>query len=116
MLGANLLAAPVVEAGARQRQVYLPRGPAGWYEFDGEAWHAAGETVTLAPPLERLPLLVPEGAILPLTDEAEDFSRLHDEPSRCLRLFPAKGEAGRASSSTRMTASASVTARVAPLN
>jgi alpha-glucosidase len=96
MLGANLLAAPVVEAGARQRQVYLPRGPAGWYEFDSEAWHAAGETVTLAAPLERLPLLVPEGAILPLTDEAEDFSRLHDEPSRCLRLFPAKGE-GRSS-------------------
>jgi alpha-glucosidase len=96
MLGPNLLAAPVLAAGARQRQGYLPRGPAGWYEFEGEAWHAAGQTVTLAAPLERLPLLVPEGAILPLTDEAEDFSRLHDEPSRCLRLFPAKGE-GRSS-------------------
>jgi alpha-glucosidase len=88
MLGPNLLAAPVVEEGARQRQISLPRGPAGWYEFYGETWHAAGKAVSLAAPLERLPLLVPEGAILPLTAEARDFSRLHDEPSRCVRLFP----------------------------
>lgn len=91
MVGPNLLAAPVVEQGARQRLVYLPRGPAGWYEFSGEAWHASGQVVTLAAPLESLPLLVPEGTMLPLTAEATDFARLHDEPSRCVRVFPAKG-------------------------
>lgn len=65
--------------------MYLPLGPAAWYDFySGEA-HAPGATVTLAAPLERLPLLVAAGGMLPLTDEAEDFSRLHDEPSRCLR-------------------------------
>jgi alpha-glucosidase len=90
MLGASLLAAPVVEKGARERQVYLPRGPSGWYAFDDESWHPAGASVTLPAPLERLPLLVPEGAMLPLTHEAADFSRLHDEPSRCLRVFPHK--------------------------
>ncbi|HTS91274.1 MAG TPA: glycoside hydrolase family 31 protein [Stellaceae bacterium] len=91
MLGPNLLGAPVVEEGARERRVYLPRGPTGWYDFASEAWYRSGETVTLAAPLERLPLLVPEGAILPLTAEPVDFSRLHDEPSRCMRIFPAKG-------------------------
>jgi alpha-glucosidase len=96
MLGPNLLAAPVVEEGARQRLVHLPRGPQGWYEFNGEAWHPSGEAVTLAAPLESLPLLVPEGGILPLTAEAADFGRLHDEPSRCVRVFPAK-RAGRSS-------------------
>jgi alpha-glucosidase len=96
MLGPNLLAAPVVEEGVRQRQAYLPRGPAGWYDFYGEDWHAAGRPVLLAAPLERLPLLVPEGAILPLTDKAQDFSRLHDEPSRCARIFPGR-EAGESS-------------------
>jgi len=90
MVGPSLLAAPVVEEGARERRVYLPRGPAGWYDFASEARHASGGTVALPAPLETLPLLVPEGAILPLTAEAMDFSRLHDEPSRCLRIFPAK--------------------------
>jgi alpha-glucosidase len=90
MVGQELLAAPVVEKGARQRQLYLPRGPAGWYDFYGETWFPAGETVVLAAPLERLPLLVREGAILPLTAEAHDFSRLHDEPSRCVRIFPGR--------------------------
>ena len=28
---------------------------------------------------------------MPLTAEARDFSRLHDEPSRCVRIFPACG-------------------------
>ena len=36
-------------------------------------------------------LLAPAGAIIPMTDEPADFSRLHDEPSRCLRLFPGPG-------------------------
>ena len=91
MLGPNILAAPVVEEDARERRVYLPRGPAGWYDFASDAWHASAKTVTLPSPLESVPLLAPEGAILPLTAEAADFSRLHDEPSRCVRLFPFKG-------------------------
>jgi alpha-glucosidase len=90
MLGPYLLAAPVVVEGARQRQVYLPHGPAGWYDFYGETWHEAGLVVPVAAPLEHLPLLVPEGAILPLTAEALDFSRLHDELTRCVRIFPGK--------------------------
>jgi alpha-glucosidase len=92
MLGPNLLAAPVVEEGARQRLVYMPHGPAAWYDFYGEAMLEAGTRALLAAPLERLPLLVPAGGILPLTAEADDFSRLHDEPSRCVRLFPVPGE------------------------
>jgi alpha-glucosidase len=96
MLGPFLLAAPVVEEGARQRRVYLPAGPEGWYDFYAETWHQAGETALLAAPLERLPLLVPAGAILPLTGEACDFARLQDEPSRCIRIFPGR-ESGQSS-------------------
>jgi alpha-glucosidase len=94
MLGPLLLAAPVVEDRARQREVYLPVGSAGWYDFYAETWHAAGQTILLAAPIEQLPLLVPAGAILPLTAEARDFSRLHDEPSRCVRIFPGRESGG----------------------
>ncbi len=90
MLGPNLMAVPVTEASARSVQVYLPAGPECWFDFwSGEAL-AAGTIVELAAPLDRLPLLLPAGAILPMTG-TEDTSRLHDEPSRCLRLFPGPG-------------------------
>jgi alpha-glucosidase len=94
MVGPGLLAAPVVEPGARARTAYLPVGPECWFDFWTGERLAAGAPTTLAAPLDRLPLAAPAGAIVPMTDEPADFSRLHDEPSRCLRLFPGDG-AGR---------------------
>jgi len=43
-------------------------------------------------PLERIPVFCPAGAMVPMTD-SDDFSRLTDEPSRSLRIFPAPGDA-----------------------
>ncbi len=92
MLGPFLLAAPVVAPHERTRKLYLPRGPAHWFDFwSEELFEAGGETI-LAAPLDRLPLVVPEGAILSVTDAGDDFSRLHDEPSRALRIFPGPTE------------------------
>jgi alpha-glucosidase len=90
MLGPFLLAAPVVEEGERSRDVYLPAGPECWFDFWSGERLPAGQFATLAAPLDRLPLVVAAGGILPMTD-SQDFSRLHDEPSRCLRLFPGHG-------------------------
>ena len=62
--GDDLLVAPVTREGATAWPVYLPAGR--WYDFwTGEAHEGSGG-VTLAAPLERLPLLVRAGAILPL--------------------------------------------------
>ncbi|GGF32427.1 alpha-glucosidase [Aliidongia dinghuensis] len=91
MVGPHLLAAPVVEPGARSRAVYLPAGPECWFDFWSGERLPAGAEALLAAPLDRLPLVAPAGAIIPMTDEPADFSRLHDEPSRCLRLFPGPG-------------------------
>jgi alpha-glucosidase (family GH31 glycosyl hydrolase) len=78
----------VVSPRERARRVYLPKGPARWFDFWTEEVFDAGIETTLAAPLDRLPLVVAEGAILPMTDAGDDFSRLHDEPTRAVRIFP----------------------------
>jgi len=85
--GPNLLVASVVEPGARERAVYLPVGPADWMDFWTGARHRAGTTIVAEAPLTHIPLFVPAGGILPMTDTS-DMSRRHDEPSRALRVFP----------------------------
>lgn len=62
--GDDLLVAPVTREGATAWPVYLPRG--GWFDFWTGERHQGPRGVTLAAPLERLPLLVRAGAILPL--------------------------------------------------
>jgi alpha-glucosidase len=68
-------------------QVYLPTGPDIWYDFHSLEVFRAGETISVAAPLNRLPLLAPAGAIIPMTDccEPADFAKAHDEPSRHVR-------------------------------
>jgi alpha-glucosidase len=62
LLGDALLAAPVGYPGQTWRRVYLPGGP--WYDFWTGERHS-GE-VSVAAPLERMPLFVRAGAVLPL--------------------------------------------------
>ena len=90
MLGPSLLVASVVEPGARERRVYLPKGPSAWIDFWSTRSYAAGRDVVVPAPLGRIPLFVPAGAMIPLTD-TNDFGELHDERSRQLRVFPPKG-------------------------
>jgi alpha-glucosidase len=85
MLGPGLLVASVVEPRQRRRRVYLPKGPRGWIDFWSGERHPAGGVAEVDAPLERIPLLVPDDTIIPVTDTV-DFSRLHDEPSRQLRV------------------------------
>jgi alpha-glucosidase len=90
MLGPNLLVASVVEPGQRERPVYLPRGPTDWVDFWTGKHVVAGRAHIASAPLERIPLFVPAGAMIPTTDTA-DMTRLHDEASRALRIFPGRG-------------------------
>jgi alpha-glucosidase len=71
--------------------VYLPAGPAEWLDFWTGQRVAAGREIVAPAPLERIPLYVPAGAVIPTTDTT-DMKHLHDEPSRALRIFPAGGE------------------------
>ena len=65
LLGDALLVAPVVERGARSRTLPLPaRRWADWWT--GEVHEGGGGEVTLAAPMDRLPLLLGEGGIVPM--------------------------------------------------
>ena len=90
LVGPNLLVAPVFEPGATTRTLRLPRDAAtpGWRCYHTGTWYPGGATITVDAPLDRLPLFVRAGAVLPTTD-ATDGARRTDEPSRALRLFPA---------------------------
>jgi alpha-D-xyloside xylohydrolase len=86
MFGPALLVSPVLEAGATSRRVYLPKG-AGWYDFWTGTKLEGGRTIEAAAPLERLPLYVRAGSILPLGPEEQYADEQPNGPLE-LRLFP----------------------------
>jgi len=63
MLGAALLAAPVVEPGASVRGVHLP--PGAWYDYWSGGVLEGGRVYDVAAPLETLPLYVRAGSVIP---------------------------------------------------
>ena len=61
MFGRQYMAAPVLEAGARNRTVYFPQGAAWVHYFTGETF-AGGASATVDAPLEHFPLFEKVGA------------------------------------------------------
>lgn len=66
MFGPSLLVAPVCVYGARQRSVYLPDEGMPWYDFYTGRAVPGGGTVCADAPLERIPLFVRSGSIIPV--------------------------------------------------
>ena len=70
LFGKAFLVAPVYQFKARSRPVYLPAG-ADWYDFHTGERQAGGQKVDAAAPLERMPLYVRAGSIVPLGPEIQ---------------------------------------------
>jgi alpha-glucosidase (family GH31 glycosyl hydrolase) len=89
LYGSELLVAPILEAGARARTVYLPTGQ--WVELrhPGERL-AGGRVVTVEAPLDTIPVFAREGAILPRGDILQTNTRWTPNwtPSLRIELFP----------------------------
>ena len=60
LLGEDLLVAPVISEGAREREVYLPSG-ADWRDAWTGQPHAGGQWLTAPAPLETIPVYVRDG-------------------------------------------------------
>ena len=68
MFGDALLVKPVTHSlkdGGGKTAVTLPEG--GWYDLFSEEYYSGGRTLTLDTPLDRFPVLVRAGSILPLS-------------------------------------------------
>jgi alpha-D-xyloside xylohydrolase len=70
MFGPAILVNPVTEEGATRRPVYLPAA-SGWYDFWSGEKLAGGRRIIAEAPLDRIPLYVRAGSILPLGPEVE---------------------------------------------
>ena len=71
MFGPELLVSPVMEAGARQRRLYLPAG-AGWKNaFTGETFDG-GRWITVPAPLDVIPVMI----------------RVREDPAQTLSILP----------------------------
>ena len=65
MFGKAFLIAPITEAGATQRDVYLPKS-ADWFDFWTGKRIKGGQTIKAEAPLNKIPLFIKAGSIVPM--------------------------------------------------
>ena len=82
MLGSALLVAPVVQAGATTRSLYLPALPdgLGWIDFHSRQRFSAGQCHTVPADVHQLPLFVVQGSAIPVATPMAGSVPRHDDP------------------------------------
>lgn len=66
MFGPDILVKPITEAGCRETAVYLPAGAKWTNAWTGQTYDG-GQTLTVAAPIEQIPLFTRDGFNLPVT-------------------------------------------------
>jgi alpha-glucosidase len=67
MFGDTMLMAPVVEEGATERDVYLPKGST-WVDFWTNETYEGGQWMTADAPIDHLPIYVQKDSIVPMRE------------------------------------------------
>jgi alpha-glucosidase len=71
MFGSNILVAPVLYEGEREKLVYLPEG--SWYNYFTHEKFSGGRFYTMEVPLEETLVFVKEGSIIPIHEEFYNY-------------------------------------------
>ena len=66
MFGPSLLVAPVLQPGVKDWPVYAPATPGEWFDWWTEKKVRGGMTTAMDAPLDKIPLLVKAGSIVPV--------------------------------------------------
>ncbi|TDD99487.1 glycoside hydrolase family 31 protein [Flavobacterium cellulosilyticum] len=78
MFGKALLIAPVTASDVTTWDVYLPKNYA-WYDFWTGKRFDGGQTIATAAPLDRIPVFVKEGSIVPMGKVIQNTQSKQDE-------------------------------------
>jgi alpha-D-xyloside xylohydrolase len=84
LFGPAILVSPVTEPGGATRRLYLPS--AKWYDFWTGATTQGGRTLDAPSPIDRMPLYVRAGSILPLGPDVEYAAEKSADPIE-LRVY-----------------------------
>ena len=84
MYGPAFLVNPVTDPGATTRLIYLPQSK--WYDFWTGSEVEGGRSISATAPLDRLPLYIRAGSILPLGPEEEWSTQKPADPVE-LRVY-----------------------------
>jgi alpha-D-xyloside xylohydrolase len=85
MFGPSILVSPVTEEAAKDRYLYLPPAPR-WYDFWTGKETSGDQRFDATAPLDRIPLYVKAGSILPLGPEIEYAGEKPEAPIE-LRVY-----------------------------
>src|SRR4029079_683093 len=88
MFGPAFLVCPVTEPGATSRAVYLP-AHAVWHDFWTGEKHDGGQTNHVAAPMQRNPLCVRGGSIIPMGPVVQHASEAVGAPIE-VRVYPGR--------------------------
>jgi len=67
-----------LEGTAKTRKVYLPAG-CDWYDFWSEKRYKGGQTIEAPAPIDRIPVFVRAGSILPMTEGIQHTGQMRDD-------------------------------------
>ncbi|MFT3827264.1 MAG: glycoside hydrolase family 31 protein [Chitinophagaceae bacterium] len=88
MLGPSFMVNPVYNYKARERDVYLP-ATTGWYDFYTGEYKTGGQHISAVAPMERMPLFVKEGSIIPAGPELQYST---EKPANVITLYVYTGK------------------------
>jgi alpha-D-xyloside xylohydrolase len=86
MFGEAILVAPITEAVATQRDVYLPESN-DWYDFWTSISIKGGQTIKTEAPLDKIPLFIKVGSIIPFGPEVQ-FATEKNWDNLEIRIYP----------------------------
>ena len=91
MVGDVLLVSPVLEAGSTSRTMYLPKGT--WFDFWTREKVEGGRWIEANAPLDRLPLYVRAGAVIPMQQVVQYTDQAPADPLT-FEIFPSDAAEG----------------------
>ncbi|MCB8995359.1 MAG: DUF5110 domain-containing protein [Bacteroidales bacterium] len=85
LFGKEILIAPVYQKGQTTQQVFLPEGD--WYDFDTDELFNGNRTIDFPAPLEKLPVFVRKGAIIPMRHYARAIE-MGNNDTLLIQVYP----------------------------